>query len=108
MQPEPSSVPEAAPAPRRFCPLTLRRKIADELDQLREDMEEIGVQLCLDEDVMVRCMTYLQRLDELGQRSIWLAELVRSDNPSAVIPDITLQSLADRLKSLEPEEKKGA
>lgn len=69
-------------------------------------MEEIGVQLCLDEEVMVRCMGYLQRLDELGQRSIWLAELVRSDNPSAVIPGITLQSLAERLKNLD-ETKKG-
>lgn len=105
-EPSPASQPPSA-MPQRFCPVTLRRKIARELDQLREDMEEIGVQLCLDEDVMVRCMTYLQRLDELGQRSIWLAELVRSDNPNDVIPDITLQSLAERLKSLD-DEKKGA
>ena len=105
MRPEPFPSSETSSAPPRLCPVTLRRKIAEELDQLREDMEEIGVQLCLDEDVMVRCMTYLQRLDELGQRSIWLAELVRSENPSAVIPDITLQSLADRLKSLDDEKK---
>lgn len=80
-------------------PLTLRTKIAAELDQLRADMEELGVQLCLDEDVMNRCMAHLQRLDEMGQRSIWLAELVRADNPHDVIPEITLQSLANRLKS---------
>lgn len=80
-------------------PLTLRTKIAAELDQLRADMEELGVQLCLDEDVMHRCMAHLQRLDEMGQRSIWLAELVRADNPHEVIPEITLQSLANRLKS---------
>ena len=79
-------------------PLILREKIAAELDQLREDMEEIGLQLCLDEDVMVRCMSYLQRLDEMGQRSNWLAALVRAEDPHEVIPDITLQSLADRLR----------
>lgn len=80
-------------------PLNLRTKIAAELDQLRADMEDLGVQLCLDEDVMLRCMSHLQRLDEMGQRSIWLAELVRADNPNDVIPEITLQSLATRLKS---------
>ena len=77
---------------------TLRVKIAAELDQLREDMEEIGVQLCLDEEVMLRCMSHLQRLDEMGQRSNWLAVLVRAPDPTEVIPEITLQSLADRMK----------
>lgn len=81
-----------------ICPLALRTKIAAELDQLRDDLEDIGVQLCLDEDVMLRCMSHLQRLDEMGQRSIWLAALVRADDPSEVIPDITLQALADRLR----------
>ena len=79
--------------------LALRDKIAAELDQLREDMEEIGVQLCLDEEIMHRCMTYLQRLDEMGQRSNWLAALLRAENPHEVIPDITLQSLAERLRA---------
>tara|TARA_R110000782_G_scaffold49622_2_gene107917 strand:+ start:50964 stop:51245 length:282 start_codon:yes stop_codon:yes gene_type:complete len=79
--------------------LSLRDKIAAELDQLREDLEDIGVQLCLDEEVMLRCMTYLQRLDEMGQRSNWLAALVRAENPHEVIPDITLQSLAERLRA---------
>ena len=78
--------------------MRLRDKIAAELDQLREDMEEIGVQLCLDEEVMLRCMSYLQRLDEMGQRSNWLAALLRAEDPNEVIPDITLQSLAERLK----------
>ncbi|MCH4151596.1 MAG: hypothetical protein LKF30_06565 [Sphingobium sp.] len=77
----------------------LRSKIAAELDQLREDMEEIGVQLCLDEEVMLRCLSHLQRLDEMGQRSNWLAALVRAPDPTEVIPEITLQSLADRMKS---------
>ena len=79
--------------------LALRDKIAAELDQLREDLEDIGVQLCLDEEVMLRCMTYLQRLDEMGQRSNWLAALVRAENPQEVIPDITLHSLAERLRA---------
>ena len=62
-------------------------------------MEEIGVQLCLDEEVMLRCLSHLQRLDEMGQRSNWLAALVRAPDPTEVIPEITLQSLADRMKS---------
>ena len=63
-------------APPVISCMRLRDKIAAELDQLREDMEEIGVQLCLDEEVMLRCMSYLQRLDEMGQRSNWLAALL--------------------------------
>jgi len=97
--PEASSSHEATTVMPLVGPLNLRTKIAAELDQLRADMEELGVQLCLDEDVMLRCMSHLQRLDEMGQRSIWLAELVRADNPHEVIPEITLQSLANRLRS---------
>ena len=104
MQPEPaSSSIGAALAPSEICPSWLRGKIADELDQLREDLEDIGVQLCLDEQVMLRCMAHLQRLDEMGQRSIWLAALVPADNPAEVISDITLQSLADRLSAAGPD-----
>lgn len=67
---------------------------------MREDLEELGVALCLlDEEIMVRCMTHLQRLDEMGQRTTWLAELVRRDDPEDVLQEITLQTLADRLKS---------
>lgn len=76
----------------------MRNRIADELDQLRVDLEEIGTQLCLDDEILHRCMSFLQRFDEMGQRSSWLAALLRADDPHAVIDDITLQSLADRLK----------
>lgn len=97
MQPEPARPFPENPVP-VVCPVMLRAKIANELDQLREDMEEIGVQLCLDEQVMLRCMQHLQRLDEMGQRSNWLAAIVRADDPHSVLPDITLQSLAERLR----------
>lgn len=80
-------------------PPHLRHKLALELDQMRDDLEEIGVSLCFDEEVMQRCMSFLQRLDELGQRSNWIAELVRSDDPVSRIDDITLGSLADRLRA---------
>lgn len=75
----------------------LRNRIADELDQLRVDLEEIGTQLCLDDEILHRCISFLQRFDEMGQRSSWLAALLRAEDPDAVIADITLQSLADRL-----------
>jgi len=64
---------------------------------MRTEMEELGVELCLNEEVMLRCMTQLQHLDEMGQRCHWLAELIRADNPEAVIPDISLQALGERL-----------
>lgn len=99
MQPDITSPPNPSIAAPIIAPHGLRGKIADELDQLREDLEEIGVQLCLDEEVMLRCMSYLQRLDEMGQRSNWLAAIVRAEDPAEIIPDITLQALADRLKT---------
>lgn len=65
---------------------------------LRVEMEELGVQLCLNEDILLHFMTQLQRLDEMGQRCHWLAEMIRSDDPEAVIPHITLKALVDRLE----------
>lgn len=97
----PENNPHAAWQP---CDLLadLRNRIAAELDQLRTDLEEIGVSLCLDEEVMARCMEHLQRLDELGQRSNWLAELLRADDPISRVDDITLSSLAERLRDGVP------
>lgn len=82
-----------------LLPTKLGAKVAAELDQMREDLEDIGVSLCLDDEIMQRCMIYLQRLDELGQRANWLAELVRADDPEARVNDITLNSLAERLRA---------
>jgi hypothetical protein len=96
LQPEHISMTASTPI---VVPIDLRTKIAAELEQMRDKMEELGVSLCLDEAVMMRCMDQLQMLDEMGQRSTWLAELVRSDDPESRIDDITLQALADRLRS---------
>ncbi|OYW88320.1 MAG: hypothetical protein B7Z20_02830 [Sphingobium sp. 32-64-5] len=75
----------------------LREKVAAELDMLRVEMEELGVQLCLNEDILLHFMTQLQRLDEMGQRCHWLAEMIRADDPEAVVPHITLKTMGDRL-----------
>ncbi|MEO8723857.1 MAG: hypothetical protein ABI395_10125 [Sphingobium sp.] len=82
-----------------LLPQGLSDKVAAELDQMREDLEDIGVSLCLDDAVMQRCMIYLQRLDELGQRANWLAELIRSEDPHSRVEDITLHALAHRLRA---------
>lgn len=66
---------------------------------MRDVLEDIGVSLCNDDAVMHRCMTQLQRLDELGQRSMWLAELIRAHDPVARIDDITLGALTERLRA---------
>jgi hypothetical protein len=96
LQPEPAST---YPGALDHVQAELRLKIASELDQLRNELEDIGVSLCLEDEIMQRCMTHLQRLDELGQRSNWLAELVRAEDPVARVKDITLHSLAERLSS---------
>lgn len=96
MRPEPViSEMEAAPS---HLPAELRHKLALELEFMRHELEEIGVSLCADTSVIERCMTCLQRLDELGQRSLWLAELMRADDPVRRVADITLSSLAERLR----------
>lgn len=97
MRPEtPFPTPEAAVA--LIASSALRHRIADELDQMRDDLEELGSELCGDEAILHRCMGFLQKFDEMGQRSRWLATLLRADDPGDVLDEITLQSLADRLK----------
>lgn len=80
-------------------PEDLQEKIAAELDRLREDLEHIGVSLCVDIELTQRHCEPLQRLDELSQRSFWLAKLLRANDPEAVVQDITLGSLSRRLSS---------
>lgn len=96
IQPEFPSVGNAEPV--GHIPYDLRLKLASELEAMRNEMEEIGVSLCFDEEVMLRCLSHLQRLDELGQRSTWIADLVRSADPASRVADITLASLAERLR----------
>ena len=78
-------------------PEDLQEKIAAELDRLQDDLENIGLTLCVDTEFTRRYGPSLQSLDELSQRSFWLARLLRANNPKAVIHDITLGSLARRL-----------
>lgn len=78
-------------------PEELQEKIAAELDRLQDDLENIGVALCVDIELMGRHCEPLQRLDELSQRSFWLAKLLRANNPKAVVDNITLGALARRL-----------
>ena len=92
--------PEEAPQTRGSTlpmPEELQEKIAAELDRIHHDLEQIGVSLCGDMEMAERHCEPLQRLDELGQRSFWLAKLLRTDNPLELIDDITLGSLSERL-----------
>lgn len=75
----------------------LQTRVAAELDRICHELEEIGVSLCADHELVQRCIIQLQRLDELGQRSRWLARLIDSDDPHRLISEITLGSLAARL-----------
>ena len=77
----------------------LAAKVAAELDQIWHDLEDIGVSLCCDQAMVQRNIAQLQRLDELGQRSRWLARLISAEDPQRLISEITLQSLAVRLRS---------
>jgi hypothetical protein len=93
---QPEQIPQARAS---VVPIAeeLQEKIAIELDRLRHDLEQIGVSLCVDIELTQRHCEPLQRLDELGQRSFWLAKLLRANDPNEVVHDITLGSLARRL-----------
>jgi hypothetical protein len=83
----------------QISPPDLAAKVAAELDQIWHDLEDIGVSLCSDQAMAQQNITQLQRLDELGQRSRWLARLISAKDPQRLISEITLHSLAVRLRA---------
>ena len=90
-----SSAPRRHPAMEEAL---LRGLIADELDGIRAVLEEMGVRLCADSQVVRHHLYALQAIDELCQRNENLARTLRAGDMVAETAAITLESLRTRLQ----------
>ena len=96
-----SSLHDLSPAPRRHPAMEealLRGLIADELDGIRAVLEEMGVRLCADSQIVRHHLYALQAIDELCQRNENLARTLRAGDMVAETATITLESLRTRLQ----------
>lgn len=76
---------------------SLLQKIADELENMRQETESLGAMLCSDPDVAMRHMNALQSLDLLGQTQLALAKILRAEDPDQALADTDLHNLRERL-----------
>jgi len=72
--------------------------IADELDRIREVLEDMGVELCGNPEIVRSHMNALQTIDEICQRNENLARTLRADDMLAEAGTITLESLRTRMQ----------
>jgi hypothetical protein len=76
----------------------MRALIADELDRIRYVLEDMGMQLCGDGEIVRSHMNVLQSIDEICQRHENLARTLRSPDMVGQTESITLESLRLRLQ----------
>ena len=76
----------------------LRSLIADELDRIRQVLEDMGMQLCGDPEIVRSHMNVLQSIDEICQRNENLGRTLRSGDMIAEAGNITLETLRVRLQ----------
>jgi len=76
------------------------RQIAAVLDELAEEVEALGAQLCVDMDIAMRHMDILQAIDLIAQKQRSLAGLLTADCPAAGVERIAIDVLRDRLRLL--------
>ncbi|MBT2188382.1 hypothetical protein [Sphingobium nicotianae] len=105
-----SSLPTMRIASPQQCPpmpeeLVVRALIADELDRIRETLEEMGVQLCCDPEIVRSHFGALQTIDELCQRNENLARTLRAGDMAQETALITLESLRTRMQSALAERR---
>lgn len=77
---------------------TVRGLIADELDRIRTVLEDMGMQLCADAEIVRGHMNVLQSIDEICQRNENLARTLRAPDMIAEAHSITLETLRVRLQ----------
>lgn len=75
----------------------VRSLIANELEMIREVLEQFGMQLCANMEVVQRYSEVLQGIDELAQRNENLARLLRAPAMEPAIDSISLENLRNRL-----------
>lgn len=76
----------------------MRALVADELDRIRSLLEDMGMQLCADPDMVRRHMNVLQSVDEICQRNENLARTLRATDMIAEAGSITLETLRVRFQ----------
>ncbi len=99
------NIRSAEPAEPHLTDQMVRALIADELDRIRDMLEEMGVQLCGDPEVVRSHLAALQTIDELCQRNENLARTLRADDMIAESSTITLESLRMRLQSAVAQQR---
>lgn len=75
----------------------MRALIADELEAIREMLEDVGMHLCVDPVMIEKYSVVLQGLDELAQRNENLARVLRAAAMEPALDMISLESLRIRL-----------
>jgi len=94
-----------APPPEAVLPDgVMRALVADELDRIRIVLENMGLQLCTDPEIVRSHMNVLQTIDEVCQRHENLARTLRAPDMVAEAGTITLETLRLRLQD-EIEER---
>jgi len=76
----------------------MRALIADELDRIRQVLEDMGLQLCGDPEIVRSHMNVLQSIDEVCQRHENLARTLRAPDMVTEANSITLETLRLRLQ----------
>jgi hypothetical protein len=71
--------------------------IADELETIRQMLEQVGLSLCSHPVIVQDFTEMLQSIDELAQRNENLARVLRSNTKESAIETISLESLKNRL-----------
>jgi hypothetical protein len=90
---------DGGPPPQEGLPDgVMRALIADELDRIRHVLEDMGMQLCTDGNIVRGHMNVLQAIDEVCQRHENLARTLRSPDMVSGAGAITLESLRLRLQ----------
>jgi hypothetical protein len=72
-------------------------RIADELENMRNETESLGTTLCGDPEIAMRHLSSLQSLDLLAQTQMALAKILRASDPSEALAATDLHNLRERL-----------
>ncbi len=81
--------------------IATHRSIAVVLEELSQEVEALGAALCTDMDIALRHMDVLQAIDLIAQKQRSLAMLLEADCPTAHIEHIAIDTLRDRMRSLQ-------
>jgi hypothetical protein len=76
--------------------------VADVLDELGHEIEQLGTALCRDPAFAARHISELQAIDHIAQKQLALAVLMRADCPANALAIMGLDCLRMRLTTPDP------